>query len=231
MARLLHGDEEIGSRHVAVVSLIGSRAYGLAHADSDADYRGVYVADLETVLGLEEPAPEIIRHDPDFTVFEIGKFTRLAMAANPNVLEILWGPVLHESDLGRMLLERRHLFLTRRARAAYLGFAMNQLKKVERYERLGREAKREKSARHLFRLFAQAEQVLRHGEVELQVSEPDELRALSRLPLTEIQDYFSLLDDWLKHMPSDLPERADFKAISRLVRDIRMVAVHEAQRQ
>lgn len=224
---LLRHDPNLAANHIALVTLIGSQAYGLAHEGSDSDYRGIYVADFETLLGLEEPPPEFVLEEADFTVFEIGKFAKLAVAATPNVLEALWGPELHSTELGRMLRSNRHLFLSQRARAAYLGFAFQQLKKIERYDRLGRQAKREKSARHLFRLFEQAEQVLRAGDLELRVRDVEGLQALSRLSYEEIEDHFGLLEDWLRHMPSDLPERVDFRAISDLVHDIRMVAVEE----
>lgn len=90
--RLLRHDPDLASNHVALVSLIGSQAYGMATPDSDSDYRGVYVADPEILLGLDRPQPQFERKDPDITVFELGKFCELAMAANPNILEVLWGP-------------------------------------------------------------------------------------------------------------------------------------------
>lgn len=104
---------------------------------------------------------------------------------------------------------------------------MSQLKRIERYDRNDRPEKRDKSARHLFRLFEQAEQLLTTGELDLRVSDPDELRRLSELPYSEIKDYFIDMDQWLRHLPSDLPERADREKISELVREIRIEELKE----
>lgn len=112
----------------------GSHAYGTALPTSDDDFRGVAVAPREYYLGALHHFEQAECKVPDLTVFELRKFVGLASQCNPSVLEVLF---VEESDrlqvtaLGQRLLEMRELFLTRRVRHTFSGYAQSQLRRIE----------------------------------------------------------------------------------------------------
>lgn len=70
----------------------------------------------------------------DVCLFSLPKLVKLATANNPNILELLFlaeREVLFASDTWRRLLERRELFLSRRCRHTYAGYAHSQLKRIK----------------------------------------------------------------------------------------------------
>jgi uncharacterized protein len=110
----------------------GSTAYGLAGPESDVDLKGIVVGPRSWYLGMRV-APEQVELSADHVRFEIRKFFRLAVDANPTVLEVLFtNPEHHVSvtDSGRLLLERRDLFLSARIGDRCGGYALSQLKRI-----------------------------------------------------------------------------------------------------
>jgi predicted nucleotidyltransferase len=109
----------------------GSHAYGLNTHTSDEDTRGVFVGSPSNACGLFPV--ENVEYDGDYIVFELRKFVSLAKDCNPNIIELLY---IHEDDilfshpLWERLRESRDLFLTRRAKHTFSGYAVAQLKKI-----------------------------------------------------------------------------------------------------
>ncbi len=113
----------------------GSRLYGTHRPDSDYDFRGVYLESKEQILGLHE-AQTIETKEPDTVYYPLKSFIRLALANNPNILEILFATEEYRveregCEFFRPFLAHRHAFLSQRARNTYMGYAYSQLKKVE----------------------------------------------------------------------------------------------------
>ena len=77
--------------HAAVV---GSRAYGLETEDSDTDRRGIFVAGAGIQFSLDGPPAQRVHDVGQLCFWEVGKFVRLALKANPTVLETLYSPVM-----------------------------------------------------------------------------------------------------------------------------------------
>lgn len=117
----------------------GSHAYGTALPTSDHDVRGVAIPPKPYYLGcLHRFEQHEQKGDPDVVIFELRKFMGLAMDCNPNVLEILF---VDESDRlkvtpeGEELLASRRLFLSKKARHTFSGYAISQLKRIETHRR------------------------------------------------------------------------------------------------
>jgi predicted nucleotidyltransferase len=111
----------------------GSHAYGLATEDSDLDLKGVMVGPRGWYLGYQAP-PEQIELTKDHVLYDARKFFRLAAAANPTVIELLWtDPSDHRvvTAEGERLLEHRDDFLSRRAQDTFVGYALSQLKRIK----------------------------------------------------------------------------------------------------
>lgn len=113
----------------------GSTAFNLDRVGSDIDIRGIIVGPAVWYHGFA-PAPEQVEHSPDHVHFEIRKFFRLAAAANPTMLEMIWSDPRHHRTVnggGALLLESRHLFLSRRVSEAFAGYAQAQLARMRNH--------------------------------------------------------------------------------------------------
>ncbi len=129
------------------VGLAGSHAYGLNHPKSDHDYRGVFIAPKEYYLGFnsieqkdsdwdEEGIFSFIDGNEDTVIYELKKVVQLLAAANPNVLELLWldnYPFL--TEVGEYLIDHRQLFLSKKVKHTYSGYAFAQVKKIETHRK------------------------------------------------------------------------------------------------
>lgn len=161
--------------------IVGSRAYGLDHAESDTDRRGIYLppADLHwSMFGVPE---QIENKDTEECYWELQKFLVLALKANPNILECLYSPLIETiTPLAQELLDMREIFLSKLVYQTYNGYVMSQFKKLEQDIRARGEIKW-KHAMHLIRLLLSGVTVLREGYVPVRVDEHrDELLAIRR---------------------------------------------------
>ena len=119
----------------------GSHAYGTSTPTSDLDVRGVFIPPPEYVLGMSrveqyQEAGSDTR--PDLVVYELRKYISLAADANPNILEVVFADdsdILKITEVGRQLRANRHLFLSKKARHTFSGYAMSQLKRIESHRR------------------------------------------------------------------------------------------------
>ena len=161
---------------ILLQGVVGSQAYGLATPASDVDHLGIFAWPTATVLGLEQPSPSIVVHEPeDSTLHEVAKYVRLALAANPTVLELLWldgYEVTHE--LSFSLIAGRDRFLSQRVAQTYGGYAMQQLHRLRERGFFGSDLRnrRAKHRRHMVRLLSTGERLLRTGELRLKVPDP-----------------------------------------------------------
>ena len=156
--------------------LVGSRAHGLHRADSDYDYRGVYVASTSQLLkiggGGYKPTSWLEGDKEDDTSYEIGHFLHLATKSNPSILEVFAGPTIEDgtTPLG---MELRELFPfiwdSRRVVDAFGGYSLNQRKKFldDKYEFRSRKWK---YACAYIRTLLQGIHLLNTGEMTIGVS-------------------------------------------------------------
>ncbi len=173
-------------RHVILNAVVGSQAYGLATANSDHDYLGIYVAPLDDVLGLnthkvvDNSDHKANRPDggPDYTLHEVGKYVGLALKCNPSILELLW---LDDYEIrtasGQALIDNRTLFLnTPSIVGSYSAYARQQAKRLLERNAEGKEGfssdvktRTAKHARHCMRLLLQGAQLLSTGTMQVRL--------------------------------------------------------------
>lgn len=129
------------------VGLAGSHGYGLNRPESDYDYRGVFIAPKRYYLGFDsieqkdsgwnEPGIfPFIDGNEDTVIYELRKVIHLLAGANPNVLELLWltnYPFL--TNVGQHLINHRKLFLSKKVKHTYSGYAFAQIKKMETHRK------------------------------------------------------------------------------------------------
>jgi predicted nucleotidyltransferase len=130
-----------------LIGLAGSHGYGLNRPDSDYDYRGVFITPKRYYLGFDrieqkdtgwdEPGIfSFIDGNKDTVIYELRKIIQLLAGANPNVLELLWlneYPVL--TSVGQHLINHRKLFLSKKVKHTYSGYAFAQIKKMETHRK------------------------------------------------------------------------------------------------
>jgi len=178
------------AEHTIYAGVVGSRAHGLAGPRSDTDRRGVYAAPAELFWRLEPPPSHVDGPGEDHVSWELAHFCGLALSANPTVLECLWTPLVeYIDDTGRELIALRSAFLSRRVAATYGGYARTQLGKLEA-TRARTGSVNGKQAMHLLRLLRCGLQVVRTGEVLVDVGEyREELLAVRRgeVPIDEVR--------------------------------------------
>ncbi len=105
---------------------VGSKAFGLASDDSDDDLRGIFLppARLHWSLRRLPEQLEFADQERDEVYWELEKFLRLALKANPNVLETLWTPlVLLADETAQELRLMRQAFLSKHVYKTYSGIA------------------------------------------------------------------------------------------------------------
>lgn len=211
-------------------SVVGSSAYGLAQEHSDIDRRGFYLPPAELHWSLAG-TPEQISREPDEVYWEAGKFVRLALKANPTVLECLYSPMVEQCEpIAAELLAIRHVFLSRQIHRTYHEYVMAQFRKADRVDI------RWKHAMHLIRLLLSGIAALRDGVLPLGVDEHRErLLAIRRgeVPWAEVNawrlELHRRLDEALA--ATSLPEYPDAaRADEWLIRARRQAARIQAAR-
>jgi predicted nucleotidyltransferase len=132
-------DEPFWETHLIYKVVAGSQAYGLDRPESDLDVRGVCIPPKRYLLGLSDFEQWEQQEDlGDTVIYALTKFVRLALACNPNIIELLYTDprhVLYIDEYGQRLVEHRHLFLSKQARHTFAGYAISQLRRIERHHR------------------------------------------------------------------------------------------------
>ena len=213
--------------------VVGSRAYGLDHDDSDTDRRGIYLAPADLQWSLFGAPEQFEDNATQSCYWEVQKFLTMALKANPNILECLYSPIVEKTtELGAELVGLREQFLSQMIFQTFNGYAMSQFKKIEQDIRNSGQIKW-KHAMHLLRLLLTGAATLRTGSVPVRVeAHRDRLLSVKcgELPWAEV-------DAWRKELHRDfesalaetkLPERPDYESANRfLIKARREMANHE----
>jgi len=117
--------------------LAGSKLYGTDTQESDVDSRGVCIPPMEVLL---DPFQSFNVKDSfdgeDRAIYDLGKFMSLCADNNPNILELLFVPedkTLYKDSRWDVLVENRHLFLSKNIKHRFLGYAFSQLEAIKRH--------------------------------------------------------------------------------------------------
>ncbi|MEU6001682.1 MULTISPECIES: nucleotidyltransferase domain-containing protein [unclassified Streptomyces] len=202
-------DLDLVRDHTVYACVMGSRAFGLATDGSDTDRRGVFLAPTPLFWHFDKPPTHVEGPAEEQFSWELERFCELALRANPNILECLHSPLVeHVTDTGRELVALRDAFLSRRARVTFAGYALGQHKKLEADVRL-HGAPRWKHAMHLLRLLTSCRDLLRTGELTIDVGDQREpLLAVKRgeVPWREIES-------WMRRLAEEAEEAASHTSL------------------
>lgn len=160
--------------------------------------------------------PEQLETNCEECYWEIEKFIRLGLKANPNILECLYSPLVETcTQLAAELIDMRQIFLSRHIHRTYNSYVLSQFKKLEQDLR-NQHGVRWKHVMHLIRLLLSGVAVLETGFVPLRVDEHRE-RLLSirrgEVPWEQVERWrlalHSQLDRTLEN--THLPEHPDYR--------------------
>jgi len=203
---------------------VGSHAFGLAGDDSDDDLRGIYLPPARmhwSLFKLPEQL-ELADESKDEVYWELEKFLKLALKANPNVLETLWTPlVLHADEVAQRLREMRNVFLTRYLYKTYSGYVLSQFRRMANAH--ARDGKyKAKHAMHLIRLLYSGIEALRSGQVRIDVGQHrEELLAIKAgtLSFEQARDRALALDREFQeaYRQTTLPEQPDYRRVDEFL--------------
>jgi uncharacterized protein len=218
------------TRHVIYRCIVGSRAYGLDHSESDTDVRGIYLPPAEMHWSLYGVPEQLENKDKEECFWELQKFLVLALKANPNVLECLYSPqVEFANPIAEELLSIRNIFLSRLVYQTYNGYVLSQFRKMEQDIRTKGGIKW-KHAMHLIRLLISGAKTLSEGFVPIEVGQ-------YREPLLEIRQglwVWEKVDAWRLELHAKfeaayaktiLPERPDYEKANQFLIESRRKSI------
>jgi len=125
---------ELAKEHQIFLCRAGSHAYGTNSAHSDIDTRGIFIAPPEYILGCMKTVEQVELPGEDTVIYELAKFVKLAADCNPNIIELLFTDeenILFIDPAFEQLREHRKLFLSRKAKFTFSGYAMAQMKRIK----------------------------------------------------------------------------------------------------
>ena len=111
----------------------GSHAYGTNIPTSDTDYSGVFVQNLDSILGMSY-VEQINDDKNDIVIYELRRFLELLAKNNPTVLELLNTPedcVVYKHPLFDKILENKDNLLTKICANSFGGYAKEQISKAK----------------------------------------------------------------------------------------------------
>lgn len=146
----IRNQERLGNR-IDFLVFGGSVAYGLNGPNSDIDIRGVCSPLRRDILGcgnFTHPYDllnknininngvfeQYLDNTTDTCIYNINKYIQLIYNCNPNTIEMLGCLPEHYtmvSDIGRMLIDSRNIFITKKAFYTFAGYARQQFIRLQ----------------------------------------------------------------------------------------------------
>lgn len=144
-------NQERLKNHIDFLCFGGSISYGLNGPDSDVDIRGICSPLKRDILGnryIPHPSDEAnhdiyldgatfaqyIDSNTDTCIYNINKYIHLIEECNPNTIEMLGCLPEHYayvSDVGKLLIDNKNIFVSKRAYNTFAGYARQQFIRLQ----------------------------------------------------------------------------------------------------
>jgi uncharacterized protein len=138
-------EQQLAEENLILKVLTGSHLYGTDTVNSDKDYVGIFIPPKDYMLGLKTceqvesrtnstgSGRRNTKDDTDMTIYSLPKFIKLAIQNNPNIVEIFFAPesnIVYCNEFGRKLLDSYQLFISKKVKHTFLGYAHAQKEKL-----------------------------------------------------------------------------------------------------
>ena len=150
----LRTDSHLGD-NICLLYLSGSYAYGTNVEDSDIDLRGVALNSKNEIL-LGQDFKSVTYGKTDTTIYSFKKMIKMLCSNTPTAIEIFGlkpEHILYANSIGKELLTKQDMFLTKRVGPAFYGYIKDSLKLLESEKCLNDKAKMTKYMVHPVRLY------------------------------------------------------------------------------
>lgn len=130
-------DIEYINEHTIFRGIVGSQAYGTSTPESDQDEAGIMIPGKEFFYGLKK-FEQFTSHDPDIVIYNFTKAINLIADNNPNMMDLLFLPercVLKTSKPWQKVIDNSNLFISKRCKYTYSGYAMSQLHRIKTHRK------------------------------------------------------------------------------------------------
>ncbi len=118
---------------------VGSHAYGMNTPTSDEDFAGIFIPNLDFFFGLKALDQQIEQTvERDTTLYSLRKYANLAIANNPNVMELMFvddSDIIHFDPVMQELRRIRERFLSQKCAKTYVGYAQAQLHRIRSHQK------------------------------------------------------------------------------------------------
>lgn len=228
---------------------MGSQAYGVSTAESDHDIYGFCIPPKGYIFGHLEGYIDGFGHNPlkfeqyqqhgiswnkkeyDFTIYSIVKYFELCRQNNPNMIDSLFVPedcINFCTKIGRMVLDNRHMFLSKQLWVKYRGYAFSNKHKLlnknpkegKRKELVEKYGVDTKYLYNIVRLLNEVEQLLEFGDLDLR-RDREMLKAIRKGMMTqdEVLEFFENKTKHLENLyaKSKLPDKPNEKTLRQLL--------------
>lgn len=229
-------------------SVTGSKLYGTNTPESDTDFKGIALPDVDQLIGLNNFEQQEYHNEHDDgpekaegTLWAFEKYIRLCLKGNPTVIEVAFtDPKFHRftTPLGLEIMEFvQKNMLTKHLFKPYSAYHFAQMRKLQSKQREGkRKAVVEehgfdpKFAMHAYRLARQAVIVMREGTLRPTLDPEDKEVAMRIRAGKEHFTQETVLELLLKvdvemkeaYDVSPLPDKPDFHAANDFVMDVHL---------
>ncbi len=182
----------------------GSIAHGIYVPNSDPysiddkDVMSIVIPPISCYFGLDtwgsRGTKEIKQEEWDIVTYELQKYMALVIKSNPNVLSLLWleeNDYILVTDLGRMLIDNRDLFVTKQAYHSFVGYAHGQAHRMthmafegymgeKRKQLVQKYSYDTKNGAHLIRLLRMGIEYLTEGRLHVKRQDATQLLEIKR---------------------------------------------------
>ena len=162
---------------IVILGVLGSQGHGLSTQKSDLDLMGIFMMPFDDLLlekerGLRMHIATREENGVDLTLYDFKYYLHLIKKGSPNIIELMFLPsyLLCKEEGKELLSNKDEFFNWENIKNAYIGYLLSEKTAL----RIDDPLKKKKSIRHCYRLMLQGEEILRTGNINVKISNPEE---------------------------------------------------------